>query len=100
VTSYVRIQNDGLVAASFAVKGTGGGSGITAGYFHGRTSITAKVRAGTYNTATLAAGASLVLRVVVRAASSSAPHETFVIAARSTTGTPTDGVRLVITAFG
>jgi hypothetical protein len=100
VTSYVRIQNDGLVAASFDIKGTGGAHGITARYFRGRTNITTKVRAGTYGTASVAPGARVVLRVVVRAASSSAAQATFLTSARSTTGTPPDAVRFVTEATG
>jgi hypothetical protein len=100
VTSYVKIQNDGLVAASFDIKGTGGAQGITARYYHGRTNITTKVRAGTYGTASLAPGVSVVLRVVVRAATSSAASAMFLTIARSTSGTPPDAVRLVAKAFG
>ncbi len=100
VTSYVKIQNDGLVAASFDIKGTGGAHGITARYYRGRTNITAKVEAGTYSTASLAPGASVVLRVVIRAATSSAAQATFLTTARSQAGTPGDAVRLVVKASG
>jgi hypothetical protein len=100
VTSYVKIQNDGLVAASFDIKGTGGAHGLTARYYRGRTNITTQVRAGTYGTASLAPGASVVLRVVVRAGTSSAAQSTFLTTARSTAGTPRDAVRLVAKASG
>jgi gamma-glutamyl phosphate reductase len=100
VTSCVKIQNYGLVAASFGIKGTGGARGITARYYRGRTNITAAVRAGTYATASLPPRASVVLRVVVRAARSSAAQATFLTTARSQAGTPRDAVRLVARAFG
>jgi hypothetical protein len=87
-------------AASFDIKGTGGAHGITARYFRGRTNITTKVRAGTYGTASVAPGARVVLRVVVRAASSSAAQATFLTSARYTTGTPPDAVRFVTEATG
>jgi gamma-glutamyl phosphate reductase len=77
-----------------------GAHGITARYYRGRTNITAAVRAGTYATASLAPRASVVLRVVVRAARSSAAQATFLTTARSQAGTPRDAVRLVARAFG
>jgi hypothetical protein len=100
VTSYVKIQNDGLVAASFDIRGTGGAHGITARYFRGRTNITTEVQAGIYSTASLAPRASVVLRVVVRAGTSSAARATFLTTARSQAGTPRDAVRLVAKASG
>jgi hypothetical protein len=97
-TSYVRIQNDGLVAASYAVHGTGGATGISAHYFRGSTNVTGAVRAGTYDTGTIAARASVVLRVVVTVARSSARSATLITSVRSQSGVDPDAVRLAVTA--
>jgi hypothetical protein len=56
----------GLIATTFNVTGTGGATGIATHYYQGTTNITADVRAGTYDTATVAARANIILRVVVR----------------------------------
>lgn len=98
VTSYVKIQNDGLVSASFKITGTGGATGIVAHYYRGTTNITADVRAGTYATPSVAARASILLRLVVTVAHSSAPAATITTTVRSQTGTPHDGVRLAVKA--
>jgi hypothetical protein len=100
VTSYVRIQNDGVVAASFGVKGLGSANGITAHWFAGSTNVTTGVRNGTYSTASIDPGAHVVLRLVVRASASSSNHATFTTTARSTAGTTPDAVRLDVTAKG
>ncbi|HZC54361.1 MAG TPA: hypothetical protein VE441_17960 [Mycobacterium sp.] len=98
VTSYVKIQNDGLMSASFKVKGAGGATGIRSHYYIGTTSITADVHAGTYATATITPRASIVIRVVVTVAKSSAASTTFTTTARSTAGTPPDAVRIAVNA--
>jgi hypothetical protein len=100
VVSYVKIQNDGLVAASFTIKGTGGARGITARYFRGPTNVTTAVRAGTYATGTIAARSSIIVRVVVDVARSSASTGTVLTTARSQAGTPHDAVRVVVKATG
>ncbi len=97
-TSYVKIQNDGLVAATFKITGTGGVNGIAAHYFRGATNITAGVRNGTYATGNIAARATVLIRLVVSVAKSSARSATFTTTARSQTGTPHDGVRLIVRA--
>jgi hypothetical protein len=95
---YLKIQNDGLVAATFTIKATGGASGIKARYFQGTTNVTSRVNAGTYDTGTIAARSFVLLRVKVSVAHSSANSTTFVVAARSTAGTPPDAVRAVVKA--
>jgi hypothetical protein len=100
VTSYVKIQNDGLVAASFTIKGTGGATGIAAHYYRGSTNVTVDVRAGTYSTPSIAARASVLLRLVVTVANSSASTATITTTARSQPGTPRDAVRVVVKATG
>jgi hypothetical protein len=99
VTSYVKIQNDGLEAAPFTIEGIGGATGITAHYYRGTTNITAAVRAGTYNTGDIAARSSILLRLVVSVANSSASAATIYTFAESRYPPPTpDAVRLVVTA--
>jgi hypothetical protein len=97
-TSYVRIQNDGLVAASFSVKGLGGANGITAHWFAGSTNVTAQVQSGTYTTPTIAPRAHVVLRLEVHASQSSANSATILTVVHSTSGTAPDAVRLAVTA--
>jgi hypothetical protein len=95
---YLRIQNDGLVAATFKLKGTGGASGITAHYYAGTTNITLAVLAGTYTTATIAARGYVTIRLLASVASSSAATRTLMTTVTSTSGTPSDAVRLVVKA--
>jgi hypothetical protein len=95
-TFYVRIQNDGLVAASFTIKGTGGARGITVRYYRGTTGITSAVKAGTYSTGAIAARASITIRVVVSVASSSASSSSFLVKATSVAGTPADAVKATV----
>jgi len=99
-TSYVRIQNDGLVTTDFKVRGTGDATGISVHYYLGATSITAAVRAGTYATVQMTPGDATTLRVVVTVAHSSAGGVTLVTTARSQAGTPPDAARLVVSATG
>lgn len=98
--AYVKVQNDGLVAASFKIKGTGGATGITARYFIGSTNITADVRAGTYATGSIAPRGSVVITLRMSVAHSSASKATLTTTARSQAGTPADAVRAVVTASG
>ncbi len=104
VTSYVKIQNDGLVASAFKVKGIGGARGITAQYFRATTNVTAGVRAGTYNTGTIAPRDNVVLRLVVAVANSSAASATMTTTAttapQTATATPPDATRVVVRATG
>ena len=58
----VSIQNDGTQADRFKVKATGTPTtGWTVEYFHGTTSITSAVVAGTYQTSSLAPGATYLI---------------------------------------
>ncbi len=104
VTSYVKIQNDGLVPSAFKVKGSGGARGITAQYFRGTANVSAGVRAGTYNTGTIAPRDNVVLRLVVAVANSSAASATLTTTATTApqtgTATPPDATRVVVRATG
>lgn len=93
---YIKIQNDGLVAASFKVKATGGAKGIKADYYRSGTNVTPAVRAGTYATGSIAPRATIVLSVRIRVNNVSAAGTTFVVKTRSVTGTQPDAVRAVV----
>jgi hypothetical protein len=97
-TFYVSIQNDGLVAAAFTIKGTGGARGITARYYRGAANVTTTVKAGTYSTGAIAARASITLRMVVSVARSSAKTGSFLVRATSVAGTPADAVKAIVKA--
>jgi hypothetical protein len=61
-TFDIRIENDGSQADRYSVQATGAAStGWTVTYLDGATDITASVEAGTYQTASLAAGAYHVI---------------------------------------
>jgi hypothetical protein len=95
---YLSVQNDGLVPAAFLIKGTGGATGITVRYYRGSTEITAKVKAGTYSTGTIAARGSVTIKMIVRVASKSASAGSFVVRVTSTSGTPSDAVKATVKA--
>lgn len=99
-TSYVKIQNDGIVSAGFTVKGTGGATGIAVHYYRGTTNITSAVRAATYATGNIDARGSILIRMVVTVATSSAASATFTTTGISTAGTPRDAIRMVVHATG
>jgi len=98
---FVKIQNDGLVNASFTVKATGGASGINDTYF--RTSsganITSAVRAGTYNTGVIAPRGTIKLRIRIQVSNTSASGTTFVVKTSSVAGTAPDAVRAIVKTF-
>jgi hypothetical protein len=99
---YIRVQNDGLVPASFKIKGTGGASGITAHYYRDGMylayNLTSDVLDGTYATQTIDPGDAVLLRLEVKVANSSANKAVIRTTARSQTGTTPDAVRLVVKA--
>lgn len=102
IRCYLKIQNDGLVPASFKIKGTGGANGITPLYVREEGpvdhNITHDVRDGSYATVSIAARSSVVIRLDVQVAHSSASNATFLTTVRSAAGTPPDAVRLVVKA--
>jgi hypothetical protein len=98
-SSFVRIQNDGPVAAIFHVEGLGGARGVKAHWFAGQTNITSAVVNGTYDTGTIDAGDDVVLKVVVDVARTSARSAT-VTTRVSASGAPVDGVRIQVRATG
>jgi hypothetical protein len=97
-TAYVSIENDGLVAAAFTVKATGGSRGITAQFYRGATNITAAVRAGTYSSGAIAARSTIVIRMDVTAAKTSAASAAFLVRLTTVAGTSPDTVRAAVTA--
>jgi hypothetical protein len=97
-TFYVNIQNDGLVASAFTIKGTGGARGFTVRYFNGATNVTAAVKAGTFMTGSIAAGGSTTLRMLVTLSTTSASTASFLVKATSQAGTPADAVKAIVKA--
>jgi hypothetical protein len=97
-TIYVSIENDGLVAAAFTVKGSGAARGIDVQFYRGATKITSAVKAGTYSTGAIAARNNVEVRMVVTVAKASAASATFVVRLASVAGTTPDAVRAVVTA--
>jgi hypothetical protein len=97
-TFYVNFQNDGLVAATFTIRGTGGARGITVRYYRGATNVTTAVKAGTYSTGAIAARSSVTLKMVVTVAASSATSGSFLVKASSVSGTPADAVKAIVKA--
>ena len=97
-TAYVRIQNDGLAAASFSISGTGHATGFSVRYFRGSTEITSAVRAGTYTLPSLAPRSSTLVRMSVHVARAGASAVLFLTSIRSQSGTPHDAVRFVVKA--
>lgn len=87
---HVRIQNDRAVADTLKVKGvTSGSAGYTVRYFAGTTDITAAVVAGSYSTGALAPGASVTIKVKIKASSTTTAGSArnVDVTARSTTAT-------------
>ena len=64
---FIGVQNDGSAADSFKLKATAGDSNFTVTYFKGSQNITNALVAGTYNTSSLAAGATQSLKATIKA---------------------------------
>jgi hypothetical protein len=97
-TIYVSMENDGFVAAAYTVKGSGAARGITVQYYRDATNITTAVKAGTYSSGAIAARSSVVIRMDVTAAKTSAASATFLVRLASVAGTTPDAVRAVVNA--
>ncbi|HJX52297.1 MAG TPA: hypothetical protein VJ801_05980 [Polyangia bacterium] len=61
----ISIQNDGTQPDTFKVKAAGTGTGWTVAYFQGTTDISSAVEAGTYQTSSLAPGATSLVKARV-----------------------------------
>ncbi|MEA2986438.1 MAG: hypothetical protein QOD94_2692, partial [Alphaproteobacteria bacterium] len=92
---YVNVQNDGLVAARFKLRGTGGATGYSATYFRASTNITTAVEAGSYLTGFIPPRGAETIRMRVELASSTAASASYVVEVTSLTGTPTDAVKAI-----
>ncbi len=68
-TFDLKFVNAGTHSDTIAVSGCKSSSGFTVKYFKGKTNVTTNVAAGTYKTATLAAGARQVLRLKIAVSS-------------------------------
>ena len=98
---YVRIQNSGLVAASFKVKVTGGTGAIHA-HFHqvGLNSpydVTPGVKAGTHQTGLIEPGDAVTLSVGLYVDNNAGSGTHFLITTRSSSGTGPDAVKAIVT---
>ena len=97
-TLYADIQNDGLSADTLKVTGPGGAQGFTVTYFHGATNVTSQVRAGTYSTGSLAPGAHVTIKLVIKVASGSANSRHVPDLGQSLPGVPADAVKAIVNA--
>ncbi len=97
-TFYVNIQNDGLVASAFTIKGSGSARGYSVKYYRGATNVTTAVKAGTYSTGAVAARGSVTLKVVVTRGTSTASSVSYLVRATSVAGTPADAVKVIVKA--
>ena len=98
---YVRIQNDGLVAASFKVKVAGGTSAIHA-HFHqvglnDPYDVTPGVKAGTHHTGLIDPGEYVTFSVGLYVDNNAGPGTSFLITAKSASGTQPDAVKAIVT---
>ncbi len=66
VTYTVKVQNDSLASDVLRLKGTASNTAFAVTYTVGTTNVTATMVAGTYHTPTLAPGATLTIKVVVK----------------------------------
>jgi hypothetical protein len=99
ITFGISIQNDGSAADSFKVKATGSASSrYTVKYFCGKKDITTRVVAGRYRTASLAAGATVLItaKVTVRPTASKGSRVTRLVTITSVgSSTAKDAVKFV-----
>ena len=63
--SFVRIANKGHTADSFKIGGIGSDSKFAVEYFNGNTNVTTAVVNGTFNSGSLAPGATFLLKVKI-----------------------------------
>jgi hypothetical protein len=97
-TVYLEIQNDGISPTAFGAHGNGAASGISVAYFKGSTNVTAAVKGGTYQTASLSPATSETLKMVITVAASSASQGTFRVEAIPPSGTDRDAVNIQVNA--
>jgi hypothetical protein len=71
VTFRVRIQNDGTSSDAFTIGGPGDSTGFRVRYLMGTADVTARVRAGTFQTASLVPGGGMTLTLMVSTLSGS-----------------------------
>ena len=89
VSFRVRVQNDGISADAFTIAGTGDSSGFRVRYVMGSTDITARVRAGTFQTATLAPGSNVTITLMVSTLAGSRGRTKDVVVRATSFGRPT-----------
>ena len=89
MTFRVRFQNDGTAPDAFTIAGPGDSTGFRVRYLMGSTDVTARVRAGTFQTATLAPGASVTFTLTVTTLSGSRGRTKDVLVTATSVGRPT-----------
>jgi hypothetical protein len=101
-TFRVVVWNQGILPATFTLKGTNAGTGYTVKYVEDwsgtHQNITAAVKAGTYVTPQVAPTTGYQMIVTVTLSNSAANKGSFVVTASSTAGTPKDSVKGVVNA--
>lgn len=83
---YIALQNDGNAPDSLVVKGSRGNKRFPVKYILGGLDVTSEVKKGNFKTRTLAPGAEIYLKMVVRfnsAIQKGKPKQTFWVTARS-----------------
>jgi uncharacterized delta-60 repeat protein len=94
--SFVRIQNDGHDSGDFTITGTGGNGSFGVKYLSGTIDVTNAVKAGTFNTGTLAPGATFLLKVEITAKTKNAgKNRNFLVTSRSTQDTSSTDTVLI-----
>lgn len=96
-TLYADFQNDSLFPDDLTVHGTGAARGFSISYFNGTGDVTAKVKAGTWDTLVIAPGRHLTLKVVIKVAASSRSKATFLVTVKSFHG-ELDAVKVIVNA--
>jgi uncharacterized delta-60 repeat protein len=93
---FLKFQNDGHEADSFAIKGTKGNKFFSVRYLNSKQNITKAVTSGTFRTASIAPGASISIKVEVIARKKSKAKKTSisVVATSQVDATSTDTVKI------
>jgi hypothetical protein len=98
--AFVKIQNDGLVPASFKVRATGGVYGINASWSANGDNITSAIRDGSFSTGILAPKETFMIGMGIFPQHVDGPNwTTFLIRTRSATGMEPDAVKVSVTTY-
>jgi hypothetical protein len=95
------VENDGMVASTFTVKGIGAATGYTVAYIdllNNMTDVTTAVKAGTFTTGVLSPGGAIVLGIRVTVSATAANTANFYVGAFLPGGISPDVVRASVNA--